>query len=161
MTWVQGSIFYTDEENSDISNPLVGWQLARNKFLIFLWMCLVNNFFFLPVCSVFLMLSFCVPWWLEKTSFQVFLCNGDYTFSPYTTKLHVTCGQTCRNHITEQSTRTRLLCPVLLWTCVPFIKDCSSASGTILLYFTLVKGKLCAFSDKLSAVGPLYIILLS
>lgn len=48
MTWVQGSIFYTDGENSDISNPLVGWQLARNKFLIFLWMCLFNNFF--PPC---------------------------------------------------------------------------------------------------------------
>lgn len=46
VTWVQGSIIYADGENSDISNPLVGWQLAKNKFLIFLWMCLVNHFFF-------------------------------------------------------------------------------------------------------------------
>lgn len=46
VTWVQGSIFYTDGENSSISNPLVGWQLAKNKFLIFLWMCLVNHYFF-------------------------------------------------------------------------------------------------------------------
>lgn len=149
--WGQGSIFYADGEKSNISNPSVGLQLAKNKFLIFLWTCSVNQqFFFLFAfvlclqCSLFRCTDeqrrqvFKFSCAMEITLFSM---NNRTSHHIWPNMQNVPLRVALQYYITEQSTYAKLLHPVLLCTCIISTKGCSSDSSAMLLYFTLVRGK--------------------
>lgn len=91
-----GASFILMEKTQASQIPQWGDSWQRINFKFFSGCVQSTIFFFLPICSVPLMLSFLMA---REGRFQVFLCNGNYTFPPYTTKFHVTCGLICRTSL--------------------------------------------------------------